>query len=411
MKIVVDVSVIGLAQLFETARTGIYRVISSLSKELLGRDELAIYFSSLSSIQVNRLTEGYFEELKLGHRSFPKNVVEKILMSLGNGDNEVARESIVHKIYSRLNRISLINRLGREADIFHSMYAMLPSLNSDKKTQKILTIYDLIPLLYPEFFEEGFVDEFKPIVESFSPTQDFVFTISESTKRDICTYFNMAPERIFVTPLAASPELYYPETDPQVISAVQKRYEIPEGRYFLTLATVEKRKNLATSIQCFRQVLNEPGCNDLNFILAGTKGWKVKQLLEEIDNDPVLRNKVIFTGYIHDEDLSALYSGAEGFLYPSLYEGFGLPPLEAMQCGVPVITSDNSSLPEVVGDAGFLVNPLDTDQICQAMLALLKDSELREMYVNKGLERATYFTWERCADLTVTGYQKVWDGR
>lgn len=221
----------------------------------------------------------------------------------------------------------------------------------------------------------------------------------------------MDPERVFVTPLAASPELYFPEPDEAVIQEVKEKFNIPDGRYFLTLATVEKRKNLRMSMDCFREILKEPGCEDLSFVLVGTRGWKVKELLEEIDNDPILQNRVVFTGFIPDQYLSAIYSGAEAFLYPSLYEGFGLPPLEAMQCGLPVIASNTSSLPEVVGDSGILVDPQDKDQICQAMMTLLEDRAMRADYVQKGLARAAGFSWQRCAEQTVSGYHRAWNGR
>jgi glycosyltransferase involved in cell wall biosynthesis len=411
MKIVIDTSVVGLAQLFETARTGIYRVISSLSQELLTRGELDLSYCSLSSIQVNRLTDFYFEELHYGDRSFPKSCIEETLIALAGSNRETPQEKKIIKILSRLYRISQTYRVGKQADIFHSMYSALPRFHSAHKPVRMMTVYDIIPLLHPEYFADGFVDEFRPIVESFSPRHDFIFTISECTKTDICSYFHMDAERVFVTPLAASAELYYPVSDQQVISEVKKQFHIPDGRYFLTLATVEKRKNLATSMRCFREVLQEPGCEDLNFVLVGTRGWKVQELLDRIDDDPLLSRKVVFTGFVPDQYLSAIYSGAEGFLYPSLYEGFGLPPLEAMQCGVPVITSNTSSLPEVVGDAGILVDPNDTDGISQAMLTLLNDGEQRSMYVRKGLERARGFSWKNCADQTVAGYRKAWDGR
>ena len=199
--------------------------------------------------------------------------------------------------------------------------------------------------------------------------------------------------------------------DVERIAEVKEQFHIPAGRYFLTLATVEKRKNLALSLQSFREILQEPGYDDLSFVLVGTRGWKVREVCEDIENDPLLRDRVLFTGFVADEHLSALYSGAEAFLYPSLYEGFGLPPLEAMQCGLPVITSKTSSLPEVVGDAGILVDPLDKEEICQAMLSLLENRELRRRLVRKGLERAGRFSWRRCARQTADGYRKAWEGR
>ncbi len=411
MKIVIDAGVIGLAQLFETARTGIYRVISSLSQELLARDDLDISYTSLSSLQVNQLTDIYFTEKKFAGKAFPNTVFEKLLIALAGCDREVVQETLSAKIFSRLYRMSLTRRIGQQADLFHSQYSALPQFHSGHKPVRMMTIYDIIPLIHPEYFADGFVDEFRPIVESFSAENDFLFTISECTKKDICFYFRMDPDRIFVTPLAASSELYYPVSDTRLLDEVKQQFHIPKGRYFLTLATVEKRKNLETSIRCFREILGEPGCEDISFVLVGTRGWKVQELLDAIDNDPLLQDRVVFTGFVPDKYLSAIYSGATGFLYPSLYEGFGLPPLEAMQCGVPVIASSTSSLPEVVGDAGILVDPHDIDQICQSMLSLLTDEELRKSYVRKGIERAASFSWKHCADQTVAGYRKAWDGR
>ncbi len=411
MKIVIDVGIVGLAQLFETARTGIYRVISNLTQELLLRDDLELYFSSLSSLQVNQLTDHYFAEKNLAAKSFPKNWFEQTLILLAGCDREVKQQKISAKILSKLYRLSLTRRIGVQADLFHSQYSALPCFHSRMNPVRMLTVYDIIPLIHPEYFADGFAEQFRPIVDSFAPQNDFLFTISECTKNDICTYFQMDPARVFVTPLAASPALYYPVQDQALISAVKKKFLIPEGRYFLTLATIEKRKNLQTSISCFREILKQPGCEDLFFVLVGTRGWKVQEIIQEINDDPLLRHRVIFTGFVADHYLSALYSGAEAFLYLSLYEGFGLPPLEAMQCGLPVIASNTSSLPEVIGDAGILLDPLGQDEICQAMLTVLENKDLRHAYVKKGLARAADFSWYRCAEQTAAGYQKAWNGR
>ncbi len=411
MKIVIDVGVIGLAQLFETARTGIYRVISSLSRELLARGDIDIRYSSLSSLQVNRLTDRYFSKKGLVGKSFPKSFFEACLLGYGGDDGQKIQNGVAAKVFSRLYRMSLSRRICGGADLYHSQYSALPDFQCRHKPVRVMTIYDVIPLIHPEYFADGFVEEFKPIVESFSPKRDFLCTISECTKRDICSCFDMDPARIFVTPLAASKELYYPVTDPVLLAGVKEKFHIPTGRYFLTLATVEKRKNLETAVRCFKRILNEPGCSDLSFVLVGTRGWKIQPLLDTVENDPGLRGRVIFTGFVADKYLSAIYSGAEAFIYPSLYEGFGLPPLEAMQCGVPVIVSNTSSLPEVVGNAGIMVDPLDCDQICQSMLDVLTDGDLRRRYAQRGVARAALFSWKRCADLTVKGYRAAWDGR
>lgn len=411
MKIVIDVGVIGLAQLFETARTGIYRTISSLSLELLARDDLDIAFSALSSLQVNQLTDLYFAEQQLAAREFPKSAFERLLIRLAGCEREEAQNGILPKVLSKLYRLSLTRRIGNQVDLFHSQYAALPRFSGSRTPVRMLTIYDIIPLIHPEYFADGFVDQFRPIVESFDPERDFLFTISECTKQDVCSYFGMAPERVFVTPLAASKELYHPSDDPEMAAEVRRRFGIPEGRYFLTLATVEKRKNLRMSIASFREICSQPGYEDLSFVLVGTRGWKVKEILEEIAADPLLKERVIFTGFIPDQYLSSVYSGAEAFIYPSLYEGFGLPPLEAMQCGLPVIVSNTSSLPEVVGDGGIMVDPEDRDQICQAMLTLLDNQEQRGEYVRRGLARAAMFSWQHCAELTAAGYRRAWQDR
>ena len=177
MKIVIDVSVIGLGQLFETARTGIYRVTSNLALELLARDDLDLCFSSLSSLQVNQLTDHYFAEKNFAAKSFPRNRFEQILISLAGLNYKTKQESIPVKVLSKLYRMSLSRRIGNQADLFHSHYSILPSFTTRHNPVCMLTIYDIIPFIHPEYFADGFVDEFRPIVESFSPQDDFVFTI------------------------------------------------------------------------------------------------------------------------------------------------------------------------------------------------------------------------------------------
>ena len=143
----------------------------------------------------------------------------------------------------------------------------------------------------------------------------------------------------------------------------------------------------------------------MNFVFVGPQGWKYKNVFEEIFSDKALKGRVFFTGYISDEDLAPIYSEAMAFVCLSLYEGFGLPPLEAMQCGVPVIASNTSSLPEVVGDGGIVISPKDQDALCQNLLALYRDTDLRQALSRKAIERAKRFTWERTAGETVKAYK------
>ncbi len=411
MKIVIEASVTGLAQLYETARTGIYRVISSLSQKLLANSDIDIQYSGLSSIEVNTLTNNFFKNLQLDHRRFNESVAEEILVKMAHRIPGGTGDGLPAKLLSRMYRDIHRNRIFKECDIYHSMYDALPKYNSRYKTVRMMTIYDIIPLLFPDYFEEKFIERFRRIVTSFIKNKDFLFTISENSRKDVSEYFGMDPQRIIVTPLAASPTLYFPVSDVNLIEKTKIHFGLQGNPYFLTLATIEKRKNLQTSIAAFKKIINEPDGKDFHFVLIGTVGWKVEKLLKEIQEDKQLRDRVHFTGFIEDKYLSALYSGATGFVYPSFYEGFGLPPLEAMQCGVPVICSNTSSLPEVVGDAGILVDPGDADGIAEAMKQLITNDSVRIDYSQKGIKRAQQFSWKSCAEKTIEGYRFAWNNR
>jgi glycosyltransferase involved in cell wall biosynthesis len=213
------------------------------------------------------------------------------------------------------------------------------------------------------------------------------------------------PERITVAPLAASPDIFARETDARHIQTVRSRYGIPAGEYILTVNTLEPRKNLAHAIRSFVELVEASHAKDLSFVLVGNSGWKDEEILAQLSQSRVARDRVVVTGFVPDADLAALYSGGLFFVYPSLYEGFGLPPLEAMQCGLPVIASNTSSLPEVVGNAGLLIDPRDPTELTQAMSRLLEDTSLRATLQQRALERARQFSWERTADTTIAAYR------
>ena len=166
-----------------------------------------------------------------------------------------------------------------------------------------------------------------------------------------------------------------------------------------------QEKNIAHLVRCFAQVIQEQNIQDLNLVLVGSQGWDYDAILQEISSQYTLRSRIIVTGRVADQDLAAIYSGAVAFVYPSLYEGFGLPPLEAMQCGVPVITSNTSSLPEVVGDAGILLDPTDVDALCHSIFKIYNQLSLREKMSAKSLEQAKKFSWERCTEETLDAYR------
>lgn len=296
----------------------------------------------------------------------------------------------------------------RDYDVFHSPFMSLPPKHVTKGVPRLLTIYDLIPLIAPHFGSHGQTASMRAIIDSIDVQRDWVTCISEYTKQEFCEYTGMSSHRVFVTPLAADKH-FQPVTDQDQIAAARRRYHIPEGAYLLTLAALQPRKNLAHLVSCFFRLLSEAPDLDVSLVLVGPQGWMYDEIIQAAGACPELRSKVIFTGYVPEEDLSAIYSGAQAFIYPSLYEGFGLPPLEAMQCGVPVITSNTTSLPEVVGDAGITVGPTDAESLCRAMHALLTDGAFRQELSRKGLERSERFSWAKCADQLAHIYKAIAD--
>ncbi len=292
-------------------------------------------------------------------------------------------------------------------DIFHSPFFSIPQgIRDAPKLRKFITIYDLIPVKYPRFFNQDNLDHFKAILKSIG-NDTKIICISNSTKNDLCNYLGFIdPDDVFVTHLAAS-SLFHPVTDPGSILSSKRKYNIPDAPYVLGLSTLEPRKNIESTIQAFTDLVQQEKIEDLNLVLVGAMGWKFDSILKKVDAHPNLKERIIFTGFMEDKDLSAIYSGSMMFVYPSLYEGFGLPPLEAMQCGVPVITSDNSSLPEVVEDAGAMIDANDKDALCRSILDIYNSPVLRERMRAASLEQAKKFSWERCADDTMAAYEKA----
>ncbi|MBN1833582.1 MAG: glycosyltransferase family 4 protein [Deltaproteobacteria bacterium] len=381
------------------SRTGIYRVIENL---LVG-------LQNNSKVNVIPFSHNQFAEYTLKYMEKDRNQFS--VQGFPNHNPGVLK-STLGRLLPRKQDMALLTEktltdVVESSDIFHATYLAFPQeLDGYKRIKKFITIYDLIPIKFPEYFTDAHVDTFKKTIGSI--TEDtFVFVISHSTKNDLCNYRkDINPDNVFVTHLAAS-DLFYPVTDEERKSAVKEKYGIPDGKYILSLATLEPRKNVETTIKAFAELICHEKTIDLNLVLVGTKGWKFDSIFNSIVKERDLANRIIFTGYADDEDLAPLYSSALVFVYPSIYEGFGLPPLEAMQCGLPVISSNTSSLPEVIGDVGILVQPFDSKSICQGILDLLSDERKREMMSQKSIERGKKFSWNKCVQETVDIYNKV----
>jgi glycosyltransferase involved in cell wall biosynthesis len=297
-----------------------------------------------------------------------------------------------------------LNKKDFKLDIIHSPEnaALFIKLRHQKK---IITAHDIIPYLFPETFTPITLLRYKLLFSRTLKTADKIIVVSNSTKKDLINYFYIPEEKIKVILLAAD-EKFKPLNHEEV-NEVKQRYNL-NFPFILYVGTLDKRKNISTLIKAFHKLKKYETKQKL--VIAGEKGWKYKELFETIDKLN-LQKDVIFTGYVLDEDLPALYNAADLFVYPSLYEGFGLPPLESMACGTPVITSNTSSLPEVVGDAGIMIDPHNVNGLADAMHEVLTNDGLREDMIKKGLERAKMFSWEKCARETLKVYEEVYNER
>jgi glycosyltransferase involved in cell wall biosynthesis len=288
----------------------------------------------------------------------------------------------------------------RRADLAHVQYITPPVAPCPLVT----TIHDVAFRRFPHLFPLKHRLLLNWLVPLSARLAVAVITGSEATKRDLVELYDLPPEKIAVTPYAAD-AAYRPMDREQARELVARRLGVP-APYLLSVGVLQPRKNLPRLVRAYTRVAREI---PHRLVLVGKEGWAPDELRDAVAACPPGREP-LFTGYVPDADLPALYAGADLFLYPSLYEGFGLPPLEAMACGAPVITSDTSSLPEVVGDAGVTVDPEDEEAIGEAIVRLLADRRRRADLRERGIRRAAGFTWERTARETVAVYERALAG-
>jgi glycosyltransferase involved in cell wall biosynthesis len=290
------------------------------------------------------------------------------------------------------------DRLLPEAELFHATEHLLLPLRS---IPAILTVHDLIFRHLPAHHKplnRWYLNLTMPL---YCRRATHIVAISERTRRDLIAAYGLPPERITVIYEAAAPR-FHPQP-PEAVAAARARYGLPE-RYLLFVGTIEPRKNLPRLLAAFEAVHADGLAEGL--VVVGRRGWLYGDFFARLERSPV-RDVVLFPGYVPDEDLPAIYAGAQALVLPSLYEGFGLPVLEAMACGTPVTCSDTSSLPEVTGDAALYFDPGDVESITDALYCLLSDADLRSALRERGFEQAARFSWERVATDTELVYNAV----
>ncbi len=288
-------------------------------------------------------------------------------------------------------------------DVFHATDHLLPPL---RRSRSVFTIHDLIFRFYPEYHLPLNRWYLSVMLPRFMRRADAIIAVSETTRRDVARLMQIPLERMTVIYEGVSPA-FRPVADAEALSRVRDKYHLPP-RFILFVGTIEPRKNLLTLLEAYRALLARGQVPDL--VIAGHMGWLYQPVFDRVREFGLTR-QVCFPEWIADGDLPALLSAAEVFVFPSLYEGFGLPPLEAMACGTPLICSNASSLPEVVGDGGILIDPRDPGAWTQALASVLGDQPLQAELRARGLARADKFSWDRAACETLAVYRQVLERR
>lgn len=338
-------------------RSGLFFVSYNVAKLLLKKEEIEIYF--------------YIPKSK--YKSL-KKCLEKIFT-----DNKI-------------EIISENSKIWFDIVIFYSPLYKIPRFIEDMKhIKKYTTLHDAMYNIFPELFNKKHILWYKVLLKSINE-KDYYFSVSENTKRDFIKYANQInPNHIFTVPLGIKDNLKSVTINKEILN----KYNITK-KYIFSLCAITPRKNLIRIIRSFFKFLDNNNINDMVFVLGGPDA---EDFMDKFNTEiSQYKDKIIKIGYVSDEDLPYLYSGAEWFVYTSQYEGFGLPPLEAMACGCPVIVSNNSSLPEVVGEAGIMIDYDSDEQHIAAYEKYYFNEEYRKEMSQKGLERSKLFSWDKCVD-------------
>jgi glycosyltransferase involved in cell wall biosynthesis len=419
MKVIFDISTVGNNP---KTRTGIARTAWSIADLLHQKLGDNVSFSAIgsvkSSLQIESLLDSLpdFNSAIYPASKFARNIEELNDRSADNLDLVVpnfvrkTQRSVLRNISRAINitRKPIDPKILTQADIFHSSYPRIPKqVRQALPNRHLQTVYDLTPLLLDEkYFMPGQRGVTSRIIDTIQP-DDWITTISDATRNDLLNRKKLNPDRVITVYLAAAPDLFYPVSELATIQAVKQKYHLPEGDYFLSLHSLAPHKNMEHLIACFKLVISQEKPQDLHLVICGGNPEAVAVMIKDNQLTAADLAVIHFTGFVDDRDLAAIYSNSIGFIFPSLYEGFGLPVLEAMQCGCPVISSNTSSLPEVVGEAGFLVPPTDRDALCEAMVKLYRHPDLQSQYSQSSIDRAALFSWQKTVNETLDIYERI----
>ncbi|QQG49778.1 MAG: glycosyltransferase family 4 protein [Candidatus Berkelbacteria bacterium] len=288
-----------------------------------------------------------------------------------------------------------------QADVLHQPCFSVPILYSGKT---VVTIHDLISIIYGHnitFWSRQFFGKWMPYSYRWA---DHIIAISQHTKKDIIRLLRLPEEKITVI-YEGVDERYHPKKSGSELTKFRERFKLTDCQVILHVGTLEPRKNLQFLIRAFAESRSRLK-NPAKLVITGKRGWFYQPLFELVD-ELKLNDEVVFTDYVPDEELPTLYNAANVFAFPSLYEGFGLPPLEAMACGVPVLSSNSSSMPEIVGSGGILMPPTDAKAWTETLVSVLNSPSQQQELSERGINQAKKFTWKECAEATRAVYEQT----
>ena len=406
--LVFDASVIAENLAAGSGRSGIYFAAYNILKQLIKSEQfdVSLFCENLCNEDFYVFAEKEFgKNIKIYFGNRYKNLLKK----LSDLDQKLRKSH--HNILKLLLNLFVrkpIYFIGRarklvDCDVFISPLRIVSK--RVKARQKYIILYDAIPLLFPQYYPEMQLKKYwyYDLVQYIKSKPGCkYFAISENTKSDFIKLLNVNHNDITVIPLAANNN-FYQEKNKAKIKKVCEKYSIPTNKkYMFSLCTLEPRKNLIRAVKTFVEFIKRNKIDDMVFVLGGAH-WDsfIGKLESEIKDFGKYKDKILRAGYVADEDLAALYSGAEWFIYTSQYEGFGLPPLEAMKCGTPVITSNNSSLPEVIKNAGQMIDWDNDEQHITAYEKYYFDKKHRDEMAQKGLEWSKQFSWQKTVDIII----------
>ena len=309
-------------------------------------------------------------------------------------------ERWLYRLWYRLRLPLPVQGVTGPLDLFHSPDFVLPPVNGRIPT--LLTVHDLSFVHYPHVFPERLVSYLNQVVPWSIRRATHILADSEATRQDLLGIWQVPDEKVTVL-YSGVHERFQPVEDVGMVAAVRQKYRLQNFPYILSVGTLQPRKNYQMLIRAFAPLADKL---PHHLVISGGKGWLYDEMLAEVERQG-LTGRVHFIGFVDDADLPTLYGAADLFVFPSLYEGFGLPLLEAMGCGTAVLTSNSSSLPEVAGNAAPQLSPTDQPAWTEAIYHLLSHEDLRQQYVQKGREQARRFSWQQSAMQLLNIYQQL----